>query len=82
MTFVQFISSGAVRAPIAGTRTFYGKRGEHQMVMLLGALGIAWLSAVAVVLGLCISAARGDRAMRREPSAMPVHQRGGLRLIA
>jgi hypothetical protein len=50
------------------------------MLMLLGAFVVAWLLALAIVLGLCVSAARGDRAMQRMPR---VSQRGpGLRLIA
>jgi hypothetical protein len=48
------------------------------LLMLLGALTVAWLAVIAVVVALCISAARSDRVDARRPlSARP-----RLRMIA
>ena len=51
------------------------------LLMLLGAVAIAWLAAIVVVLALCIQAARSDRAIERAKLARPA-VRPSLRLIA
>ena len=48
-------------------------------LMILGIIAVAWLVAVLVVIGLCVSAARTDRALART-ARTPA--RGQLRLIA
>ena len=50
------------------------------LLMLLGALVVLWLSVAAVMISLCVGAARADRTAKRTlgtPAPRP-----GLRLIA
>jgi hypothetical protein len=50
------------------------------LLMLLGAVAVLWLSVAAVMISLCVSAARADRTTAR-PLGAPA-PRPGLRLIA
>ena len=52
------------------------------LLMLLGALAVAWLTAIVVVVALCVNAAQADRAQALAPRRGPAPARGGLRLIA
>lgn len=54
------------------------------LLMLLGALAIVWLLAIAVVIGLCVSAAQSDRGMARAARRRTAvaSQSQSLRLIA
>jgi hypothetical protein len=52
------------------------------LLMLLGALALTWLTAIVVVLALCVNAAQADRAQARAVRLAPAPARGGLRLIA
>jgi hypothetical protein len=52
------------------------------LLMVLGALGVAWLVAAAIVVALCVSAARADRDDARRVSEPRQTRRAQLRLIA
>jgi hypothetical protein len=52
------------------------------LLVLIGALAFAWLTAIVVVLALCVNAAQADRAQARAPKRAPAPAHGGLRLIA
>ena len=56
------------------------------LLMLIGALAVAWVLAIVVVVALCAMAAQADRAQARpihgrRPAAQPA-KRAGLSLIA
>ena len=45
------------------------------LLIALLALGLVWAGVLAVVVGLCVNAARGDRALLARPTARAAHGR-------
>jgi hypothetical protein len=85
MKFVSVRFADYESAPIPGTRS--DERNDHRrelpMLLLIAlTLGILWVAVLAVILGVCASAAAGDRVLQRAKRSAQPAESGRLRLIA
>jgi hypothetical protein len=80
MKFVSVCSGGSIPVSNSGTKGPHDDRQGHQMLLIAAALvTLGWLAILAAVAGLCLNAARGDRASAARAGRAPAEP---LRLVA